>query len=542
MRRLLLAIPLLFVLAFLIFPRKQREAPSFPVTEEKPFTVVIPSFNNEAFVEQNLHSVFSQDYANYRVVYIDDASTDGTLEKALHLIQELGQENRTTLITNKTNQGSLSNLYQVIQNCPDHEIIVRLDGDDFLAHNKVLSTLNKAYANPNTWLTYGSSLTYPSYRPDPEWSLPLAEKKIRQGKLPPPPYTFYAALFKQIKLEDLFYRGHFYPMGVDMAIVYPLLEMAKGHIQPISDCLHLTNKDNPLACEQVHPNFHKQCLEVISHLPSYASLKTLPHYPVRETADLLILSEDNPLQLGALLESISRFATGVGNSTVLYEATSEEVLDGYLHLQEEFSRVSFVRRGAPPFDLNSLYRKFLSDASPSHSGYVALVKDTVVLTDKIDLIEGVALLNKTKAHGLFYTYHPELTYCADLQRYQPLPPFTLLKIGGENQVYAWQLQEGNDDWSTPATDRFVLFKKETLRAAEGSRKQVSLFYAMPKCIELSPTVKKYMKGLKLDISPLYHAVCPSQKIEADLPLIESVSDHLSSDTQSTLPAPSRAGN
>jgi len=44
------------------------------------FCVVVPAFNSvegELYL-RTLDSVFMQDYANYHMVYIDDASTDNT--------------------------------------------------------------------------------------------------------------------------------------------------------------------------------------------------------------------------------------------------------------------------------------------------------------------------------------------------------------------------------------------------------------------------------------------------------------------------------
>jgi glycosyltransferase involved in cell wall biosynthesis len=40
--------------------------------------VVVPSFNNEANfrIEYNLNSIFAQNYTNFKVVVIDDASID----------------------------------------------------------------------------------------------------------------------------------------------------------------------------------------------------------------------------------------------------------------------------------------------------------------------------------------------------------------------------------------------------------------------------------------------------------------------------------
>ncbi len=42
------------------------------------FKVVIPSYNNEKWVEANVASILKQTYTNYDVLYINDASTDNT--------------------------------------------------------------------------------------------------------------------------------------------------------------------------------------------------------------------------------------------------------------------------------------------------------------------------------------------------------------------------------------------------------------------------------------------------------------------------------
>lgn len=115
------------------------------IHEEKPFVIIVPSYNNSAFVEKNLRSIFSQSYKNYRVIYIDDHSADDTYLKAKNLIADLQQTHRTELIRNEQNLGALANLYNAIFRCHDYEIVVLVDGDDFLAHEHVLSTLNQAY-------------------------------------------------------------------------------------------------------------------------------------------------------------------------------------------------------------------------------------------------------------------------------------------------------------------------------------------------------------------------------------------------------------
>jgi hypothetical protein len=46
------------------------------------------------------------------------------------------------LIRNPVRVGALENLYRCIHTCDDQEIVILLDGDDWLAHPRVLQTLN----------------------------------------------------------------------------------------------------------------------------------------------------------------------------------------------------------------------------------------------------------------------------------------------------------------------------------------------------------------------------------------------------------------
>ena len=47
-----------------------------------PICVVVPSYNNadKRRYFHNINSILQQDYENYRVIFIDDASDDGTGE------------------------------------------------------------------------------------------------------------------------------------------------------------------------------------------------------------------------------------------------------------------------------------------------------------------------------------------------------------------------------------------------------------------------------------------------------------------------------
>ena len=56
--------------------------------KEHPLVVIIPSYNNAQWYKKNLDSVFNQRYSNYRIIYLDDASTDQTGYLVEKYIQE----------------------------------------------------------------------------------------------------------------------------------------------------------------------------------------------------------------------------------------------------------------------------------------------------------------------------------------------------------------------------------------------------------------------------------------------------------------------
>jgi glycosyltransferase involved in cell wall biosynthesis len=72
------------------------------------FKIIIPSFNNEDWVEYNIASILNQTYSNYEVLYISDSSTDSTYTKVLDIVKNL---DNWTVIKNKTNKGALYNYF-----------------------------------------------------------------------------------------------------------------------------------------------------------------------------------------------------------------------------------------------------------------------------------------------------------------------------------------------------------------------------------------------------------------------------------------------
>lgn len=275
-----------------------------------PFVIVIPSYNNEKWFEKNLNSVISQNYPNYRILYVNDCSKDATPKEVENYLQEHNIDYRIlhfdptpstieqtcrafaeqvneethffTLIHNRQRVGALANLYRMIHSCKNEEIIATVDGDDWLPHSEVLSLLNKVYLKENVWYTHGTIKEYPWGHVSWSESIPqhIREKRAyRRFKCPSHLRTFYAWLFKKIKLEDFLYQGDFFPVTWDMAIMYPLAEMAEEHHAFIKDVVYIYNMSNEIGDSRVHTRLQNDLDAYIRSMPPYPPILTQSEQP-----------------------------------------------------------------------------------------------------------------------------------------------------------------------------------------------------------------------------------------------------------------------
>ncbi len=248
-------------------------------TYERKIVVVIASYNNARWHKGNLLTVFFQDYSNYRVIYVDDCSPDGTGNLAEQYIKSREQNHRVTLIKNKVRKRALENIYNAIWMCEDDEIVVILDGDDFFPNERVLSTINEVYSDPSVWLTFGQYCTYPGKILGFNKAIPdeVIRKNAIRGHDRQPSHlrTFYAKLFKNIKKEDLLYNGEFFPMTYDLAIMMPMMEMVGFHHKFIDKILYLYNDENPINDHKVNKDLQRTLDKEIRSRKPYEPLESL---------------------------------------------------------------------------------------------------------------------------------------------------------------------------------------------------------------------------------------------------------------------------
>lgn len=244
----------------------------------KDFTIVIPSFNNIKWYTRNLDSVLNQAYHKYNIIYTDDCSTDGTADAVENYVNKKQQwKDKFTLIRNKERKGAMENLYDMIHSIPDDNIILTVDGDDWLAHRNVLNKLNEIYSQPNIWITWGqykdSQGGIGCSREIPKHI--IASNSYRKFRWCTSHLrTFYAWMFKKIPKEEFLNNdGKFYAMAWDLIFMQALVEFSHGKGKFIPDILYIYNTENPIQDCKVNIKLQQATERIIRARKPFLPLK-----------------------------------------------------------------------------------------------------------------------------------------------------------------------------------------------------------------------------------------------------------------------------
>ena len=120
-------------------------------------TFVVPTFNKEKFISQTIQSIQNQTISSWKLIIVDDASSDNTLQ----IVKEITDPRRTKIIKHEENQGVCHVLNTALKYV-DTKYFVQIDGDDWIEPNlleimisemeKQSKTTALAYANTNLWM------------------------------------------------------------------------------------------------------------------------------------------------------------------------------------------------------------------------------------------------------------------------------------------------------------------------------------------------------------------------------------------------------
>lgn len=93
-------------------------------------TVMIPTYNQSAYLGKCIESALEQDCPNLEVVVSDDASTDDTRE----IVAPFLQDSRLKYYRNEKNLGRVANYRQTLHHRAGGDYVINLDGDDWFVN------------------------------------------------------------------------------------------------------------------------------------------------------------------------------------------------------------------------------------------------------------------------------------------------------------------------------------------------------------------------------------------------------------------------
>jgi len=208
----------------------------------------------EEYIGTCLASVRAQTYSNWQAYVTIDPCGDRTAEAARMATEG---DLRIEIARNRTRLYAMQNLINAIHRslaAPD-DVIVVLDGDDWLASEHALGIIASTYERHDCWATYGSWLSNdPSHTGMPRGLWPAYDPSTTDFRhtqwLGTAIRTWKKWLWDRVDDRDLRdANGDYFRVTEDQASMLPILEMSgTARACHVKDVLMIYNRTTPHAC------------------------------------------------------------------------------------------------------------------------------------------------------------------------------------------------------------------------------------------------------------------------------------------------------
>ena len=119
-----------------------------PAIKNFKIAIIIPNYNYEHTIEKCLSSIANQTYYNYEIIFVDDMSTDKSVDIAYSFVDKLTNIKIIQLQQKRYNGGARNEAYLYLSE--DVDYIWYVDSDDWLENDTVLEKINyKLQSNPD---------------------------------------------------------------------------------------------------------------------------------------------------------------------------------------------------------------------------------------------------------------------------------------------------------------------------------------------------------------------------------------------------------
>lgn len=216
-------------------------------------------YNAENYIEKSILSIMGQRFKDFKCYITHDLSTDKSVSIVKNLIKD---DNRFILVDDNDKKlyqaGNFDKIIRYNENISDNEVIVEVDGDDWLPDSNVLTRINKLYEDENIWIANGSFKysTGASGFSQPQTNFSnLRKNRFTASHI----RTWRAFLWRKIKEEDLRdENGNYWQWSGDLCFMFPMLEMSgEEHYRFMSEINYIYNENNPI-------NEHKVNMDMVN--------------------------------------------------------------------------------------------------------------------------------------------------------------------------------------------------------------------------------------------------------------------------------------
>jgi glycosyltransferase involved in cell wall biosynthesis len=236
-------------------------------------TILTTLYNAEKYVEKCIYSIMAQDFQDFKCYITDDMSTDNSINVVKKAIEG---DKRFVLVENKKKLFQPGNYDQIIRGdygIDDEDIIIEVDGDDWLPDSKVFDRVMKTYEDKNVWIANGSfkySDGRAGFAAPPKNISNIRNENFTASHL----RTWKAFLWRAIDqnyLKDE--NGEYWEVAGDLAFMYPMIEMAGyENYKFMPEINYIYNEDNPINDHKTNLDKVRKIVNIIRNKEKYTKL------------------------------------------------------------------------------------------------------------------------------------------------------------------------------------------------------------------------------------------------------------------------------
>jgi len=227
------------------------------------FCFVAPMFNASKTLPRLLHSIAGQSYENWRLILIDDVSSEEHARESenicTHFKSILGGAymNKINVVWNTEKKWEVANVLHGISMCDDDDIVCRIDADDWLTDLDALMMIGSVYEKTgcdalwtaHRWGYSDKNISGPMPRGADPYKFPWVSSHLK---------TFRKHLLNDV--NDANFRGedgNYIRRAGDQAIYLPVLHNSKHSVFFPRCMYHYTIDDVPATYQTTDAVFQR---------------------------------------------------------------------------------------------------------------------------------------------------------------------------------------------------------------------------------------------------------------------------------------------